>query len=404
MNLVQPLINLVIKSFNSSEVPNTVVIYGAGYNGILLKKYLYSSSMSVDFFCDSDPKKSGNIIENITCISVEQLVQMKNDVIVFVSPYNSEEIMKDLEERGFPYIVSSDLMKIISNLPSSYLADSFKSFPHFGHYYSLYPDLDKIMDNEGDIFDKGKEVHDIDFYENEQISLLRRMVELYPSLPQWESVLNPKTTNKYRYKLDNHSFSAGDAIGLHCMLRILKPKNMIEVGSGFSSAVTLDTNEFYLKNQTKITFIEPYPKLLKSLLKSSDQIDLIEDGLQNIPLNTFDKLDEGDILFIDSTHVSKINSDVNYLFFEILPRLKKGVFIHIHDIFFPFEYPKQWIKDGMIWNELYLLRSFLQNNKSYSIVFFQNMMEQKHMDLFLEKWPLDEQVLRGGSIWIRKDA
>ncbi len=135
------------------------------------------------------------------------------------------------------------------------------------------------------------------------------------------------------------------------MLRILSPKKFIEVGSGFTSAVTLDTNEFYLDNKIELTFIKPNANLLKSILKKTDNINLIEKGLQDVPLDVFEQLESGDVLFIDSTHVSKIGSDVNYLFFEILPRLKKGVYIHLHDIFYPFEYPKQWILDGM--NSIY---------------------------------------------------
>lgn len=204
-----------------------------------------------------------------------------------------------------------------------------------------------------------------------------------------------------RYRYNNPGLSPGDAIGLHCMLRILSPKRVLEVGSGYTSAVMLDTNEFYLNNQVKLKFIEPYPSLLKSLLKPSDEIELLPMRLQDVSLNTFEELEEGDILFIDSTHVSKIGSDVNYLFFDILPRLKRGVYIHLHDIFYPFEYPKEWIFSGRIWNELYLLRAFLQNNNDYKILFFQNMMEKKHMDKFLEKWPLDIPVY-GGSIWLKK--
>ena len=86
---------------------------------------------------------------------------------------------------------------------------------------------------------------------------------------------------------------------------------------------------------------------------------LVNVKLQDVDLKEFDKLKSGDVLFIDSTHVSKIGSDVNYLFFEILPRLHRGVYIHIHDIFYPFEYPKDWIDEGRAWNENYILRAFL---------------------------------------------
>ncbi len=197
-------------------------------------------------------------------------------------------------------------------------------------------------------------VKDIDFNEKKQLEILNQMTEMYPTLPDWKYDRSA-SLKTFRYNYKNQWFGAADAVALHCMLRILKPKNFIEVGSGYSSAVTLDTNEYYFENKIKISFIEPYPERLKMLLRTDDNIGLQVKELQDIPLNYFEKLEEGDILFIDSSHVSKVASDVNYLIFEVFPRLNKGVYIHFHDIFYPFEYPEAWItNNGFIWNELYL--------------------------------------------------
>lgn len=221
------------------------------------------------------------------------------------------------------------------------------------------------------------------------------MTALYENLPDWR-------LQKYRAQYGNTSLSAGDMIGLCTMLQILKPKKMIEVGSGWSSAVSLDTNEYILEKSISLSFIEPYPQLLYSVLREDDEIELMVQGLEDVDLNYFQMLNDGDILFIDSTHVSKMGSDVNYLFFEILPRLKKGVYVHLHDIFYPFEYPWKWIEEtGMVWNELYVLRAFLQNNSEWEIVFFQNMMEKIHEEIFREKWPVDMPI-HGASFWMRK--
>uniref|UniRef100_UPI000A4A89E8 hypothetical protein n=1 Tax=Clostridium sp. NkU-1 TaxID=1095009 RepID=UPI000A4A89E8 len=165
------------------------------------------------------------------------------------------------------------------------------------------------------MFLKEKNIKDIDFNEEEQIETLRKMSLLYDSIPQWEDITASSIASILRYRYNNPNLSPGDAVGLHCMLRILEPKRVIEVGSGYTSAVMLDTNEFYLNNQIKLKFIEPYPSLLKSLLRPNDEIELLPIGLQDVPLSVFEELEEGDILFIDSTHVSKIGSDVNYLFF-----------------------------------------------------------------------------------------
>jgi hypothetical protein len=97
---------------------------------------------------------------------------------------------------------------------------------------------------------------------------------------------------------------------------------------------------------------------------------LIEDKVQTVALSVFDRLEAGDVLFIDSSHVSKTGSDVNYLFFEVLPRLKAGVKIHIHDIFFPHDYPKDWVlNEARSWNEQYVLRALLMYSTAFKVVY-----------------------------------
>jgi len=136
------------------------------------------------------------------------------------------------------------------------------------------------------------------------------------------------------------------------MIRHLSPKRFIEVGSGYSSCVVLDINELFFDNRISLTFIEPHTELLFSLIKESDKetSKIIPTDLQDVGLEVLSELCPEDILFIDSTHVSKIGSDVNHIFFEILPRLARGVYIHFHDVFYPFEYPKEWIYEGRAWN------------------------------------------------------
>ncbi len=206
-----------------------------------------------------------------------------------------------------------------------------------------------------------------------------------------------------RYYFENPSYSYSDGIFLHCMLRHLRPQRLIEAGSGFTSALTLDTNEFWLDRRLQCTFIEPYPQLLRSLLKTEDfaSVQIISSPLQEVPLGAFASLQANDVLFIDSTHVSKIDSDVNYLFFEILPLLQPGVYVHFHDIFYPFRYPESWILEGRGWNEAYLLRAFLQFNSDFEIVLFNTFLETCHRDWFEKNMPL---CLKdpGGSIWLRR--
>ena len=273
----------------------------------------------------------------------------------------------------------------------------YKTWRPPGHFYSPIPDRLEVKKREKEIWGTlPQEIPNIDLNEEEQLSLLEKLAVYYSEIPFSD---HKKEGIRYFYK--NPAFPPGDAILLYSMLRYLKPKKIIEVGSGYSSCVILDTNEKFLGNSVDITFIEPYSDLLKSLITKQDLegVEIIESNLQDIGLEKFQELDRGDILFIDSTHVSKIASDVNYIFFEILPTLKSGVIIHFHDIFYPFEYPKEWIYEGRAWNEDYLFRAFMQYNKNYKIIFFNDYLAKMHKDKFKEMklW-----VNNSGSLWMKK--
>jgi len=267
-----------------------------------------------------------------------------------------------------------------------------------GHFYSPFPDLEELRENEEEIFNIPESIPSVNLNEESQLRLLASFADYYKELP-----FKDEKTEGFRYYFINDKYGYSDAIYLYCMLRHVKPNRIIEVGSGYSSCVTLDTNEHFLGNSLTCTFIEPYPELLESLLKDEerDKVQIIQRKLQEVSLDTFDSLEENDILFIDSTHVSKVHSDVNYIFFDILPRLKKGVYIHFHDIFFPFEYPKEWIYQGRAWTEDYLMRAFLQYNEAFEIILFGSYLGIFHAKEVGEVLPL---CLKnsGGSLWLRK--
>lgn len=276
--------------------------------------------------------------------------------------------------------------------------DKFVTWVPPGHFYSPIPSIRNIRQKENDIWNVPEDIPGIDLNIENQIKLFHKFKEYYNELPFG----NYKKEN-LRYHSENPSYSLSDAIFLYCMIRYIRPKKIIEVGSGYSSCVILDTNELYFDNSISCNFIEPYPQLLLSLIKDEDKNrhEIIQKNLQDIDINKFTELYTNDILFIDSTHVSKIGSDVNRIFFDILPRLKSGVYIHFHDIFYPFEYPKEWIYEGRAWNEAYLLRAFLQYNNKFEIQFFNTLLEHFYRDIFFSDMPL---CLKnpGGSIWIKK--
>jgi predicted O-methyltransferase YrrM len=230
----------------------------------------------------------------------------------------------------------------------------------------------------------------------QQKSLLVELSKHYDELPFTEE---ESAKNRYYYK--NGTYSYTDGIMLFSMIRHFKPKRIIEIGSGYSSAVMLDTRDKFAP-EIDLTFIEPYPQLLFSLFKPMDKksCKVFECGVQSVPLEHFQKLQANDILFIDSSHVSKTGSDVNYELFEIIPNLASGVIIHIHDIFYPFEYPKEWVYEGRNWNEIYLVRAFLSYNQDFEILLFSHYMHIMHATAF-EKMPLTQKN-KGGNLWLRK--
>lgn len=269
-----------------------------------------------------------------------------------------------------------------------------------GHFYSPIPSMAEIEKDESRIFgDFPRSIPGVELHEHAQLKLLEDLCQYYQTCP-----FPTHKTDGFRYFFENPNYSYSDAILLQCMIRHIAPKKIVEIGSGYSSCAMLDTNERFFDGSLALTFCEPYPDLLMSLIKEEDRrkVRIVPQRLQDVGAHEFQSLQANDILFIDSTHVSKINSDVNRVYFEILPVLASGVYIHVHDVIYPFEYPKEWIHQGKFWNEAYILRAFLQYNSQFRVVLMNTFMEHFHEPFFREKMPLCLKN-RGGSIWLRKE-
>ncbi|REE81997.1 methyltransferase family protein [Lutibacter oceani] len=295
--------------------------------------------------------------------------------------------------------------EVLNRLP--YIKGLYKESQNFkkhscyrpGHYYSPIVSIEEIKKRENEIWncERIDSIDGINLRTKEQIKLISHFNKFYSDIPF------KKTRNKEtRYFFENGLYSYTDGIILYSMIRYIKPKQIIEVGSGFSSSVMLDTNQFFFDNQIKLTFIEPYPERIYSLLKEDDKdsSNIIVDFVQNIDIEVFKQLDKGDILFIDSSHVVKTGSDVHFILFEILPKLKEGVYIHFHDIFYPFEYPKEWVYKGRNWNENYFLKAFLMYNNDFQIEIFSNYLHTNYEEAF-KNMPLCYNN-RGGNLWLKK--
>jgi hypothetical protein len=267
-----------------------------------------------------------------------------------------------------------------------------------GHFYSPIPDIAKI-DTSGGMFDRSVvELLDVQINTTFQLSLLRSIGEHWHEIPEGGESL-------WRYDPDNDQFGLMDAYVLLCMLLYYKPASIIEIGSGHSSALMLDTIDLQhrLGSVPRVTFIDPHPARLEGLLRATDagRARILSVPVQEVPLELFSQLAQRDVLFIDSSHVSKVGSDVNHIFFNIIPRLPKGVIVHIHDVFYPFEYEERWIMGGRFWNESYLVRSFLAYNSQFRIIMFNDYLWRHHPDA-IEKYMPNAQRHSGSSLWIER--
>lgn len=268
-----------------------------------------------------------------------------------------------------------------------------------GHFYSSIVNVDEIKLREDQIWKQNSpsSLPAIELNVSKQLKLLRKFSRFYPEIPFPE-----EQGSTFRYYFKNNFFNYSDGVILYSFIRHFNPKQIIEIGSGFSSALMLDTIRLLNRPRVKLTFIEPNTERLRSLVSENaeKQLTIFEKKLQEIDLSFFKRLKRNDILFVDSTHVSKTGSDVNYLLFEILPSLRKGVLIHFHDIMYPFEYLKRWVFEGRSWNEIYTLRSFLMYNSSFQIVLFPHYLHTNHPKSFANMPTCQKDI--GGSLWLRK--
>jgi predicted O-methyltransferase YrrM len=212
---------------------------------------------------------------------------------------------------------------------------------------------------------------------------------------------NYVSDTEFHYK--NKSFESGDAEFLYSIIRLKKPKRIIEIGSGHSTKIaklaiskntSIDTT--YICNQI---CIEPYemPWLEKI------GVTVIRKRVEQIDIDFFRQLENNDILFIDSSHMIRPQGDVLFEFLELLPTLKKGVIVHIHDIFSPRDYLKEWIvEENKFWNEQYLLEAFLSCNNDWEIIGSLNYLKHNHYDLLQSKLPLLKPEREPGSFYIMK--
>lgn len=217
-----------------------------------------------------------------------------------------------------------------------------------------------------------------------------------------EMPFEPRKTEGMRFFFENPAFSYTDAFVLYAYIRHLRPRRIVEIGCGHSTCVIFDTVDRFVIPSPRIDCFDPYPDVALQLTHPDDPVRKAIQAipLQAIPDEVFSSLEAGDILFIDSSHVAKTGSDVIDYMFRALPLLKPGVYIHIHDIGYPFEYSEEWVVTlNRSWNEAYFLRAFLMYNDAFRIVFWNNYFIRTFTDDVRSLAPLC--LNNGGaSIWL----
>jgi predicted O-methyltransferase YrrM len=284
-------------------------------------------------------------------------------------------------------------------LPISFkIWDLFNLSPVNYHYYQP---VFKVSELSEDTWTKEDPLSGIDLNIEGQLALLQQFnynadLEKFP--------LDKPKEDELKFYYNNWMFCSGDAEILYSLIRHFKPSRVIEIGSGFSTRiakVAIDKNCSEGEISQHIC-IEPYEAPWLEKL-GVDQV--IREKVESLPISYFQSLEKNDILFIDSSHVVRTGGDVVYEFLKVLPTLKSGVIVHIHDIFFPFEYPRNWLANKRwFWTEQYLLQSFLSFNSEFEVLLALNYLSHHYREALNLKCPIfaKQKDQLASSFWIRK--
>jgi predicted O-methyltransferase YrrM len=270
-------------------------------------------------------------------------------------------------------------------------------FPLCDHYYEplFNPKMSKRSLSED------RDLVGLDLNISEQLELL---TEFQFNNELLEFPLNQRSDREFYY--NNHFFESGDAEFLYNMIRRFKPRRIVEIGSGQSTLMAANAIEANRRDapeySCKHICIEPYEaEWLESL-----NVEVIRTPVEHVDNALFAELEADDILFIDSSHMIRPQGDVLYEFLEILPRLNSGVFVHVHDIFTPRDYPAEWIFESVrFWNEQYLLEAFLSFNTEYEVIGALNFLKHHYPQQLVGVCPVlgtQMDFREPGSFWLRR--
>jgi len=265
-------------------------------------------------------------------------------------------------------------------------------FPIRNHYYEPLFDASALPP-----WTEARSLPGIDWNRGEQLSLLASFDyadEIRREFTSWRGTP--------RFYFANASFDAGDAEFWYSFIRSRKPKRILEVGGGFSTLIARRAAELNMQHDPAYTCehicIEPYEAPWLEQLG----VRVMRERVETLDLGLFQSLDADDVLFIDSSHVIRRQGDVLFEILEVLPRLRPGVVVHLHDIFTPRDYPDSWIRDKVLfWNEQYLLEAFLTNNRDWKIIGAVNDLHHEFPEQLKAKCPFVTPQHEPGSFYLQ---
>lgn len=268
-------------------------------------------------------------------------------------------------------------------------------FPILNHYYEPLFD-DRLLSHP---LQKDRHLPGVDFNVPAQLELLNKL-----SYSNELKALNltQRSDAVDSFQMSNGTFESGDADFLYQLIRHTKPRKVVEIGSGNSTKIArlaLKKNQGETGAGYKHICVEPYEQ---PWLEDLEGITVVRERVEDCKFNWANELEAGDLLFVDSSHIVRPQGDVLKEYLEIFPQLKAGVYVHIHDIFTPKDYPKSWVVgDVRFWNEQYLLEALLTNTYRYEVVAALNFLKHKHYDLLSQVCPYISSEREPGSFYFR---
>jgi hypothetical protein len=263
-------------------------------------------------------------------------------------------------------------------------------------FYSPIPDLNRIPES---AWERESELAGIHFDLDQQLGYLDGLRKYLAEFRPAEQASGGSDS----YFLENGSYGRVDADILYATVRAAKPSRIVELGSGYT---TLVVAQACLENERQGAAVEyvafdPYPGVARPDLPGLTELARVP--AEELSPERLSPLGENDLLIVDTTHTVKMGGDVNHVVLDILPGLGRGVLVHFHDIFLPWEYPRKWAEDyGLYWSEQYLLQAFLSLNEQFEILCALYALARRRPDNLRELIPSWRDGAVPGAFWIRR--